>query len=162
MFKEETPTSIFEWNRVTFNNTVERIENRTVLEIAELFLAALNDDREGVIEELSDCAIMLWAVAAGREVDISSLVPIIANVEHKNNEEKMELVRIYAYFINKNYSSYLFNNKHKINIFKIIINHLNVISSVLGIELPEIVDAKMKINRARSWKMVGKDNFQHT
>jgi NTP pyrophosphatase (non-canonical NTP hydrolase) len=164
MFGKETPETILAWNRETFGTTPLQMANRAILEVAELFMAILNEDMEDVISELADVAVMFWAVAESENIVVRLKPKLVSN--EFSSVDKHHLIKSYVHLIFLDYTSFLvYRNEDETikNNLKLIdsLDHLNSIAYILNIHLPKIVDHKMTINRSRTWKKVGESNFQH-
>lgn len=166
MFGKESPITILEWNEKTFGNTVDKIANRALLEVAEFYFAVLNDDAKAIVDELADIAIMVWPVAVANNVEVT-LKPSDIRYNCADDEDRTQLTKLYARLICMEYINYLYYNSNGMDMrggtLKLtnVLKYLNTIAYIWNTHLPDIVDNKMAINRSRTWKKVGKDNFQH-
>lgn len=160
-YKTESPKSIYDWGAATFGPRIPTIMAvRTGMEVAELVIAFANDhDFDKKRDELSDVAIMLWQLAVTHSVDARP-TPSISFI---NPQGHGPLAFVMA--LNHAFSVYLerlvCKGSEPYEWLKKALMALEEIAALMGLDLPSLVDAKMQINRARTWKCLDKGVFQH-
>lgn len=159
-FRKETPNKIWQWNIETFNyRSALQLSVRTSKEIAELLIEVMNDNPAGVVEEITDVAIMHWAIAAWANADPRPFI--------EEDINSCDDIYDLAACLNMHFSKYIRrccpNSKSNdaARYLKLSLMCLERIIALLNLDIAELVDAKMQINRARSWNQLSDGNFQH-
>ena len=157
-YQQETPNMLWNWNKKTFKHTLASQGARTAKEIIELLNEVVLQNTDKVIEELADVAIMLWALAAGSNIDARPHLPKDVVLENATLLEIVTRLNVtYALYLRHFHSQSHDAGKQLI---KTLIN-LELVAKLLQVDLPEIVDRKMGVNRGRNWEELSPGNYQH-
>lgn len=177
-YNTETPIGIYNWSKDTFGpRTPLMVAGRTSCEVSELVVALVNGHSNAKLGgEIADVAIMLWQLAAAHSCDArpavdERLVAVEEPEARPEIDEKMVgalkpgIVSI-GLALNRHFSLYIervaLKPKEPRNYLVKALMALEWLARDLELSLPELVDAKMKINRARTWEEVGAGHFQHS
>lgn len=160
-FGVERPETILQWSRETFGErTPLQIMTRASNETQELMTAVLNGgELSAILEELSDSAIMLWQVAAllivppRPALGAQAYLPP-ANLAIKLQRRALTVVEELHWGSPEATSVAATVLHDALGLLEALVRHY-------GGELPEMVDAKMVINRARAWTQRADGSYQH-
>lgn len=181
----ETPASILAWSVDTFGErTALSVATRTSKEVNEAMCAVLNDAPLPVIhDELADCAVMMWQV--GQLIDPSSTEGPYRSTFRASSDAAREKVCPYfsAVQLQRRFTTVLEElikertwqtstdlgdvargrhaRQHSTLILKDSLLLLDRLAWFYAIDLQDHVDAKMRINRARSWERLNDGSYQH-
>ena len=157
----ETPATILAWSVATFGpRTARQIATRASREVNELMTAILSGGTlESIHEELADCAIMLWQVAA------------LSGIPHRPEIVQTDALRVVGrellalrfqrrltVFLEETYMS---SDEVAATVFRDVLRILEALIFVYGVSITEFVDTKMGINREREWLKLSDGNYQH-
>lgn len=182
-YKKETPVSIYIWSRDTFGiRPPLMVAARTSCEVSELVVALVNGHSgDKLAGEIADCAIMMWQLAAAHSCDARPSVHNGSSLDLMDPEAIVEarpeidtkavgalkpeavaigmaLYRHFAHYMER----IVLKPKEPRNYLVKALMALELLARELALDLPQLVDAKMKINRARSWKEIGTGHYQHS
>lgn len=159
----ETPKTILEWSQVTFGQRSPlRIATRGSKEVNELMCAILDDGEAGAIhEEMADCAIMLWQVAEilGAHPQPDFIVP--SSPERVGRKGWAIKLQSRTTVLLSELSLPGGPSGPAVNVLEDVLKVLGLLSWAFGIDLQDHVNAKMRINRARSWAQLSNGSYQH-
>lgn len=160
VYKEETPNTILAWNRETFGDRPNAVIGaRTLFEVSEFYHAVMLGNKEEILNELADVGITFWLMAAANNVDARPSVP-------KESLLITEDLKIATGNLLKTFATYLdaihgLQRKNSSAWLAKSMITLEIVTSLLDIDLARLVDAKMRINRARKWQRLPNGVDQH-
>jgi hypothetical protein len=159
----ETQAKINEWARETFGGAEPiGIAVRANVEAAEL-LSAVSNNAPGpeIAEEVADVAIILLQATARWDIEVR-----IPSVDHKAELPANVASIDFASMVNVQLAASIFEvlqfSPVPIYRFAIIFDVLSMLATRHGKGLSAEINAKMKINRQRTWEKTKSGHFQHT
>lgn len=167
----ETPETILAWSDACFGSpTTLQIAVRTSKEVNEAMCAILNNAAPEVItDELADCGVMLWQVAARFGVDhYSTLGPLPVATDASRWAEAVYLQLAFTKVLDNLRLAAAYGRAHEpyyltqagVSLGNVI-RSLTRLERAFAIDLQAAVDAKMAINRARTWAKGDDGSYQH-
>ena len=158
----ETHRCIYMWAEQVFEKRLAPvIAARTSLEICELVIAYMGEhSREKKVEEIADCAIMMWQLAFAHNIDARpvSSTSFISALEESPVGYALAIFRSFATYMERANAKGAHDAPEHL---KKALMALEELANIEGIELPGEVDRKMLINRARTWEKLVSGHFQH-
>lgn len=161
-FGLESPTSILAWSEDTFGSrTAQQIAVRASREVNELVSAILNGGTlESIYEELGDCAIMLWQVA--HRLGIKPRPEIFRTAALMSVSKELLVLRLQRRLTTFLEETYMFGEQVSADVILTdVLRILEALVAVYNVEITEIVDTKMGVNRERNWKQLSDGSYQH-
>lgn len=158
----ETPATVSQWAEETFgpvgsNFSVACRANR---EMSELLSAVAADEKHPQLgEEIADVVIVLWRLTHRNGYSEATLSPDDDEEAEKNSFEIASASHSLAHLL----SSLARNDAHKY-LKDDVEGSISLLASVAkrsGIDLQAEIDKKMKINRARQWRLTDDGHDQH-
>lgn len=159
----ESPTTILAWSKETFGERdALTIAIRASKEVNELLIAVMyNESAQSIHEELGDCAIMLWQVAELLEVEPRPSIPQDAtdNPSFWVLQLQDQVTRVLQYLYTstgvKDSVGACITLHHALRL-------LETLADLYSVNLPEVVDTKMGVNRERLWLKALDGSYQHS
>jgi predicted heme/steroid binding protein len=153
----ESQASVAAWSNDTFGPAGSDLSclTRANLEMAELLHAvAIEEPREKIVREIADVIIVLYRFCDRVGEDLADLVDTAGPYSGSDNDSPRDLILgANAYLSGLMYEGKMY--EMAAFYMRQIGQHLTLAAHKLGARLADAIDAKMVINRARKWVVVG-------
>jgi hypothetical protein len=159
----ESQQSICEWADATFGVPASdaSIAARALVEMAELVTACVNGEpAECIGEEIADVVIVLARMGRVIRADVVGIATAGKAVGNRNRA--IETAAVAGERLGRVLCAVVAGRKSAAHCaMELLAEDLGYLARCLGIDIPAAIDRKMRINRARRWKLDGNGHGSH-